>query len=200
MDVSHSRKGGAFVLSKERVSSSFVGGVLILGAGNLLVKVIGLVFKIPLSRLLGDEGMGYFNTGYTVYSWLFLIGCTGFPVAVSILVSEATEREGNDRSSRRILSVSLLFLFILGLAGCLSLLFFSDAIASRIGNPGSAAAISSIAPAVLFCSLSGAVRGYFQGKKRMGPTAVSQLIEAGMKLTLGILFARRAFALGYYCT
>ena len=70
-----------------------LGGVLVLGAGNLLVKVIGLVFKIPLSRLLGDLGMGYFNTGYTVYSWLFLVGCTGFPVAVSMLVSEAVELE-----------------------------------------------------------------------------------------------------------
>ena len=147
MDVSHILKGGAFVLSKERTSRTFVGGVLILGAGNLLVKVIGLVFKIPLSRLLGDEGMGYFNTGYTVYSWLFLIGCTGFPVAVSMLVSEATEREGNGSGSRRILSVSLQFLFALGLAGCLLLSLFAEAIAARIGNPGSADAISAIAPA-----------------------------------------------------
>ena len=191
-------KGGAFVLSKSRASRSFLGGVLILGAGNLLVKMIGLAFKIPLSRLLGDEGMGYFNTGYTVYSWLFLVGCTGFPVAVSMLVSEAAENEGGSRSgTRRILFLSLLFLFTLGFIGCLALFLFASAIAAKIGNVGSAATLRAIAPAVLFCSLSGAIRGYFQGKKRMEPTAVSQLIEAALKLVCGIAFARRALAAGY---
>ena len=190
--------GRRCVFLKEKTASrSLLGGVLILGAGNLAVKVIGLFFKIPLSRLLGDLGMGYFNTGYTVYSWLFLVGCTGFPVAVSMLVSEAlvTDEDGPG-GARRILAVSLSFLFTIGFAGCALLFAFADRIAARIGNPGSAAAVASIAPAVLFCSLSGGIRGYFQGKKRMGPTAVSQLIEAVLKLVLGILFARRALALG----
>ena len=191
-------EGGAFVLKEKDASRSLLGGVLILGAGNLAVKLIGLFFKIPLSRQLGDLGMGYFNTGYTVYSWLFLVGCTGFPVAVSMLVSEAIATEKDDRNgARRVLFTSLLFLFVIGGAGCLLLLLFADRIALRIGNPGSAAAIASIAPAVLFCSLSGGIRGYFQGKKRMGPTAVSQLIEAVLKLALGIAFARRALVMGY---
>ena len=197
MDVHDIRKGGAFVLSNKAASRSLLGGVLVLGAGNLIVKVIGLVFKIPLSRLLGDLGMGYFNTGYTVYSWLFLVGCTGFPVAVSMLVSEAVESaEEKGRAARRILFVSLSFLLALGSAGSVFLLLFAERIAVLIGNPGSAAAVSAIAPAVLFCSLSGGIRGYFQGKKRMGPTAVSQLTEAALKLVLGILFARRALSSG----
>ena len=184
-------------MSEKDVSRSLLGGVLILGAGNLAVKLIGLFFKIPLSRLLGDLGMGYFNTGYTVYSWLFLVGCTGFPVAVSMLVSESLATEGDGRTGAgRVLFTSLSFLFAIGVAGCLLLSVFAERIAYRIGNPGSAAAIASIAPAVLFCSLSGGIRGYFQGKKRMGPTAVSQLIEAVLKLALGIAFARRALAMG----
>lgn len=175
-----------------------LGGVLILGVGNLLVKLIGLMFKIPLSRLLGDEGMGYFNTGYTVYSWMYLIGCTGFPVAVSMLVAEATEREGENRGdARRVLYVSLLFLIALGSAGFLFLLLLSGKIASAIGNPGSQATVAAIAPSVLFCAISGGVRGYFQGKRRMGPTALSQLIEASLKLILGMTFARRAIVAGY---
>lgn len=190
-------EGGALLLSEKDASRSLLGGVLILGAGNLAVKLIGLFFKIPLSRLLGDLGMGYFNTGYTVYSWLFLVGCTGFPVAVSMLVSEALATEEWRKGARRVLFTSLLFLFVIGGAGCLLLLLFAERIAAWIGNPGSAAAIASIAPAVLFCSLSGGVRGYFQGKKRMGPTAVSQLTEAVLKLTLGIAFARRALSAGY---
>jgi len=197
MDVSHIPEGGAFILREKRASGTLLGGVLVLGAGNLLVKLIGLVFKIPLSRLLGDEGMGYFNTGYTVYSWLFLIGCTGFPVAVSMLVSEAAEQgEEEGRGARRILFVSLLFLFLFGFLGCLFLFAFRDRVAAWIGNPGSAETIGAIAPAVLFCFLSGGVRGYFQGKKRMGPTAVSQLTEAGLKLVLGIAFAKAALDAG----
>ena len=190
-------EGGALLLSEKDASRSLLGGVLILGAGNLAVKLIGLFFKIPLSRLLGDLGMGYFNTGYTVYSWLFLVGCTGFPAAVSMLVSEALATEEGRKGARRVLFTSLLFLFVIGGAGCLLLLLFAESIAAWIGNPGSAASIASIAPAVLFCSLSGGVRGYFQGKKRMGPTAVSQLTEAILKLALGIAFARRALSAGY---
>ena len=90
-----------FFLPEKDVPRSLLGGVLILGAGNLAVKLIGLFFKIPLSRLLGDLGMGYFNTGYTVYSWLFLVGCTGFPVAVSMLVSESLATEGDGRTASR---------------------------------------------------------------------------------------------------
>lgn len=196
MDVTTSGRAVRSFLKGKGVSRSLLSGVIVLGAGNLLVKVIGLIFKIPLSRLLGDLGMGYFNTGYTVYSWLFLVGCTGFPVAVSMLVSEAVEGEGGRSRARRVLFHSLGFLFALGSVGCLLLFAFADAIAVRIGNPGSAVAIRAIAPAVLFCSLSGGIRGYFQGKKRMGPTAVSQLTEAAFKLILGIVFARRALSGG----
>ena len=197
MDLQQIRKGGAFVLSKKDATRSLVGGVMVLGIGNLLVKIIGLVFKIPLSRLLGDEGMGYFNTGYTVYSWLFILGCTGFPVAVSMLVSEATEQKQDEPgSARRILSSALLVLFAIGFAGFAFLFVFAGHVAGWIGNPGSAAAIRAIAPSVLFCSLSGGIRGYFQGKKRMTPTAFSQFVEAALKLILGIFFARRALFAG----
>ena len=197
MDLHQIRKGGAFVLSNKDASRSLLGGVVVLGIGNLLVKVIGLFFKIPLSRLLGDEGMGYFNTGYTVYSWLFIVGCTGFPVAVSMLVSEATE-QGDDEpgAARRILLSALTVLLVIGSVGFTFLSVFAGQVSKWIGNPGSAASIRSIAPAVLFCSLSGGIRGYFQGKKRMAPTAFSQFVEAALKLILGILFARRAIISG----
>ena len=185
-------------MSRKEASRSLLCGVFVLGIGNLLVKLIGLVFKIPLSRVLGDEGMGYFNTGYTVYAWLFIVGCTGFPVAVSMLVSEAAETEGEDpRAGRRILRSALTVLFFIGMLGFVFLSAFSRRVASWIGNPGSAATIRAIAPAVLFCSLSGGIRGYFQGKKRMAPTAFSQLTEAVLKLVLGILFARHALSAGY---
>ena len=155
-------------MPRKDASRTLVGGVMVLGIGNLIVKIIGLVFKIPLSRLLGDEGMGYFNTGYTVYSWLFILGCTGFPVAVSMLVSEATEQSPDDPGgARRILSSALFVLFAIGFVGFAFLTVFARRVAGWIGNPGSAAAIRAIAPAVLFCSLSGGIRGYFQGKKRM---------------------------------
>lgn len=184
-------------MPRKDASRTLVGGVMVLGIGNLIVKIIGLVFKIPLSRLLGDEGMGYFNTGYTVYSWLFILGCTGFPVAVSMLVSEATEQSPDDPGgARRILSSALLVLFSIGFVGFAFLTVFAGRVAGWIGNPGSAAAIRAIAPAVLFCSLSGGIRGYFQGKKRMTPTAISQFVEAALKLILGICFARRALLSG----
>ena len=102
------------MLQKEKKHPSLLGGVLLLTVANLGVKVIGLVFKIPLSHLLGDEGMGYFNAAYTIYSWLYIISTAGLPVAVSILISGAAEREDYQTVDRvfRVAMISFLLLMI----------------------------------------------------------------------------------------
>ena len=73
--------------ASEKNKSLFFSGVLFLGGANVLVKIIGLLFKIPMSYLLGDEGMGYFNAAYQIYTWLYMLFTAGLPVAVSILIS-----------------------------------------------------------------------------------------------------------------
>lgn len=170
---------------------SLLFGVLVLSAAGLSVKIIGLLFKIPLSHLLGDEGMGYFNSAYTIYGWLYVIATAGLPLALSILISDADER-GDERRVRSILRVAMLTLFFVGAIGTLGMLLFSGALSRSIGSEGSRAAIFAIAPTLLFVSISGGIRGYFQGRRQMLPTAISQLLEASGKLVLGMLFGTYA--------
>ena len=166
---------------------SLLSGVMILTVANLSVKVIGLLFKVPLSHLLGDEGMGYFNSAYTVYSWLYVIATAGIPLALSILISEASEQKDEERV-RRIFRVAMSALFVLGAVGSSIMLLLSRQLANAIGSGDSRMAVFAIAPTLLFVSLSGGIRGYFQGRRNMLPTALSQLFEALGKLVLGVFF------------
>ena len=170
---------------------SFVSGVSILTLSALTVKVIGLLYRIPLLRYLGTEGMGYFNTAYELYALFCVISTAGLPVAMSVLIS-AREAEGRRAEGRRIFGVSLALFAALGIAGTALLFGLSSSFASLLGSPAAALCMRAISPTVLLICLSSAVRGYFQGHRNMLPTALSQVIEAAGKLILGLLFAAYA--------
>ena len=174
----------------------FFTGVLFLGGANILVKIIGLLFKIPMSYYLGDEGMGYFNSAYQIYTWLYMFSTAGLPVAVSILVSESRTR-GNVQQVRRIERVTWLAFLALGLSSTALMLFGARPLALMIGTPDARYCIAAIAPTMLFICLSSAMRGYFQGFQQMAPSAVSQVLEALGKLLIGVLLASYAIAQGY---
>ncbi|MBQ8858889.1 MAG: polysaccharide biosynthesis protein [Clostridia bacterium] len=180
----------------ERNKKLFFSGVLFLGGANVLVKVIGLLFKIPLSHYLGDEGMGYFNAAYQIYTWLYMLSTAGLPVAVSILISES-RAQGDSRRAARIFKITLRLFLILGLVGAAIMLFGARPLSLLIGSPDARYAIVSIAPTLLFVCLSGAVRGYLQGFQQMAPTAFSQVLEALGKLFIGVLGAVYAIRQGF---
>ncbi len=169
---------------QEKKTTSFISGAAILMAANLLVKLIGLAFKVPLTYLIGEDGMGHFADAYTMYTWMFVLATAGLPVAVSKMVSESRAL-GRTTEVRRILKVSLLFLFFLGLIGAGILFFGADSLSVLIGNPKAAAGIRAVAPAMLFVALMSAFRGFFQGQQDMVPTAVSEVAEAVGKLVFG---------------
>ena len=121
----------------DKKSQSFVEGALILMIANILVKVIGAVFKIPLNYLLGDEGMGYFGTSYTVYNWLFIIATAGMPVAISKMVAEA-KAKGKNAEAHKIFTVSYRLLAIIGIVGFAFLFFGAEACASIMASPNAA--------------------------------------------------------------
>ena len=167
----------------------FVNGVLILTVSNILVKVIGLLFKIPLHGYLGDEGMGYFNAAYTIYTAFFMISTAGLPVAISYMVSRS-RAAGNFNQVKKIFRLAFWLFFIIGSAGMLALFFGADFFANTVAElPQSKYCIMAIAPTLFFVCLTSAFRGYFQGHQVMWPTAVSQLLESLGKLLIGILLA-----------
>ncbi len=167
---------------------TFMKGALILMIANIIVKVIGAAFKIPLTYILGEEGMALFSTSYNVYTWLFIVATAGIPVAISRMISE-TRAKGNFSEVERIRKVSFSLLLVIGVAGTLILFFGADAFAKLLDNPDAAMGIKAISPAILFVSFMSAYRGYFQGHQNMLPTAVSEVSEALGKLIIGFVCA-----------
>ena len=166
-------------------STSFMHGAIILLIANIVVKVVGAIFKIPLTYILDEEGMGYFSTAYQVYTWLFIVATAGIPVAISKMISEShTKNRINE--VKNIYSVSIKLLLCIGVAGFAVLYFGADFFAKTLlKNPGAAWGIRAVAPAMLFVSLMSAYRGYFQGHQNMIPTALSEIFEALGKLIIG---------------
>ncbi len=165
-----------------------MSGVLVLTVSTVIVKIIGLAYKIPLMSVLGAEGMGYFNTAYEIFALLCGVSTTGTPVAVSMLVSSAKQMS-NEGYAQRIYKTSSALLISKGVLFSGGLAILAEPVARAVGNPKAYFAILAIAPALLFTCAAGAVRGYFQGCRMMTPTAVSQLSEAVCKLLLGVFFA-----------
>ncbi len=172
---------------------SFTSGVLILSLSAVIVKIIGLIYKIPMLRLLGSEGMGYFNSAYEIYTLFCTVATTGLPVAMSVMIS--SRRDGG--GAKEIFQAAVKLFLLLGVVGCGVMVAFAKPFAVFLGNGKAAYSILAISPTVLLICLSSAFRGYFQGKNRMAPTAVSQIIEALGKLILGLIFAFVALNSGF---
>ena len=165
-----------------------LGGVAALTFSNLLVKVLGMLFKIPLANQIGEEGMAYYNLAYNIFKWFYMISTAGLPVAISILISRSRAR-AKLNETRRIDQISQGMFLLIGAIGCLSMYLGADWFAAIQGAPDAAQSMRFIAPSLFFICISSAARGYFQGFEELQPTAVSQVIEAACKLLLGILFA-----------
>ncbi|MBO5939470.1 MAG: polysaccharide biosynthesis protein [Clostridia bacterium] len=181
--------------TRRRNADGFMSGVLVLSLSTVIVKVIGLAYKIPMIAYLGAEGMGYFNSAYEIYAMLCVMATAGLPVALSLLISANRER-GMGETVRRIDRSATAIFLLFGLIGTLFLLFFAKPMARVIGNEQAFFCILAIAPAMFFVCLSSSIRGYFQGFHQMLPTAISQLIEALGKLIFGIWFASIALKRG----
>ncbi len=184
------------VTKKKVETSTFYSGVLVLSLSTVIVKIIGLIYKIPMLSYLEAEGMGYFNSAYEIYALLCVISTAGLPVALSMLVSSYRE-VGDFCVIKKVYKSALSLFILLGTFGAAFLFAFADKISALIKNESALYSIIAIAPALLFVCISSAIRGYFQGHLKMLPTAISQLIEAIGKLVFGIMFAKYALKLGY---
>lgn len=182
-------------VTQETTRKTFFTGVLMLSVSTVLVKVIGLLYKIPMLSYLGSEGMGYFNSAYEVYALFCVIATAGLPVALSVLISGAlVEQRWED--VRKIDRAATRIFFWIGSVGTLLMYLLARPLCTWIRSEQAYACMISIAPTVFFVCLSSAVRGYFQGFQKMFPTALSQLIESFGKLGFGLLFAHLSLRAG----
>ncbi|MDY3906476.1 MAG: polysaccharide biosynthesis protein [Lawsonibacter sp.] len=165
--------------------NTFFGGAAILAVGILVVKLIGMFYKIPLVNIIGEQGTADFNNAYNIYAVLLTISTAGLPVAVSKLVSEANAL--NRRAQvRRIFRMALLLFLALGALSFLVMFFRADWLAGLMHDSKAAPGIRALAPAVICVGCLAAFRGYTQGHSNMTPTSVSQIIEALCKLVIGL--------------
>ena len=171
---------------------TFLGGAAVLAAATAIVKIIGAFYKIPLAALIGDEGFGYFNTAYDIYSVLLMVSTTGLPVAMSRMVSEASTL-GRTRQIERIYKTARQMFLLIGAVGAVGMALLCYGLASLMSQKQSWFAILCLSPAVLFICMISAERGFFQGQGNMLPTSVSQVVEALCKLVVGLVLA---FVLG----
>lgn len=168
------------------MKQNYLTGAAILSLSTIVVKVIGMFYKIPLQRIIGENGFAYFTAAYDIYTVLLVISTTGLPVAMSRMIAEARTL-GNGKQMHRIYTTALLAYMSIGAFGTGVMMLLPKLLAGPVmGIPNAWYSIFALGPAVLFICFASACRGLFQGQENMTPTAVSQVIEALGKLLLGL--------------
>jgi len=174
----------------KRKQQSFEYGAMILLCSTVLVKIIGAIFKIPLSRLWEDElGFGYFSSAYALFTPIYTLAMAGLPIAISRFVANNIQ-QGKYNDVKSALRVTKKLFTITGLTGFALMLILSYPFVLLTDESGATIySIIAIAPALLFCCIMSVYRGYYEGLRNMYPTAISDVIEALGKLILGLGFA-----------
>ena len=174
---------------------SLIGGISVLGAAGLICKVVGVLYRIPLTNMIGDMGMHLFGQVMPSYNLLLSITSAGIPVAISRMVSHYTTI-GEPGNARKVFKTAFKLLTILGIVSTILLLLMSRLIAKIFGTPEGYLGFMCIAPSLFFVCVMSAYRGYMQGMRRMMPTAISQLIEQVGKVAVALPLASIGFARG----
>jgi len=167
---------------------TFLRGAAVLGIAGLLVQVMGAIFRIPLGNIIGDEGMGYYQTAYPIYVFLLVFSTNGAPAAISKMTSERVAL-GRYSEAHRVFKLSFILMFLLGIVAFSVVFFGAEFIVNALKNPGAYYAMIAIAPALFFVPIMAVFRGFFQGLQQMEPTAVSQLVEQAFRVAVGLTLA-----------
>ena len=175
--------------------NKFIKGAAILGIAGIIIKVMGAVFRIPLTNWIGDTGMSYYGFAYAIYGALLVLSTAGIPVAISKMVSERIAI-GEYKNAHKVFKVATGLLFVIGMTSFLICFLGGEWITARLGNPGAALAVQAISPALLFVPLFSAYRGYFQGRQNMNPTAVSEITEQLVRVFIGLFLAYKLMETG----
>ena len=170
-------------LKKSQKSKRIVSGAALLLIGSVVAKMLGALYRIPLTNVLGAEGMGMYQLVFPVYALFMVLATAGIPTALSRTVAE---KRATGESTKKYLSVSMLALFLLGLIFATIMAVFSKFLAQKQGNADTYPGFLIIAPAIVcVCVISG-FRGWFQGEMYMLPTALSNVVEQVVKLSVGL--------------
>ncbi|WP_339304976.1 polysaccharide biosynthesis protein [Paenibacillus sp. FSL R5-0519] len=173
-------------MKQPSTGSRLLQGAFVLGLAAIISKIIGAFQKIPLQNLGGDGVFGIYNTVYPLYMLIVTLAAAGLPLAVSKFVAEQNAL-GRQEESRRIIRLSSVLLGGIGLVMALLMYAGAPLIADMIGNRHVVPSIRAASWALLFVPVMTGLRGYFQGLQQMVPTAVSQVVEQTIRVTVMIV-------------
>ncbi len=160
----------------------------ILAAASLITRIIGMLYKIPMTWMIGSEGMAYYGAAYEVYSIVLILSSLSIPLALSKLISSRDQKK-EYRNVNRIFRVSLIFASATGGIAGIVLFFGAEYFAGLTGYPSAKYPLKVLAPTLFVVAVLGVFRGLFQGKRSMLQTAFSQIIEQIVNAVISILAA-----------
>lgn len=182
--------------NKKKNSTSFLVQGSILAIASLISRVIGLIYRIPLTGIIGDAGNNYYGSAFKIYNILLIISSYSLPLAVSKLVS-ANISQGRKRNVYRILKCALIFGMVSGTIAALILYFGADFITTTLmRTPLSIFAVKTLVPVLIIVAVLGVMRGFFQGLGTMMPSAVSQILEQIANAIVSVWAAYVLFSYG----
>ena len=176
--------------------NEFIAQGSILAVASIMVRIIGMIYRIPMTAIIGDEGNGLYSYAYSVYTILLLLSSYSLPLAVSKMISAKAEKRewGN---VRRILVCAVCFALAIGTFFALLVLFGARFFTTVFFHSELAAIpLRMMAPTILIMAVLGVFRGYFQGMQTTQPTAISQLLEQVVNAIVSVACAWLLFGYG----
>ena len=181
--------------TRKQKAANFVIQGSILAMAGIVVRIIGMLYRMPLNDIIGKQGNGYYTSAFNVYNILLILSSYSMPVAVSKMISARLAR-GEHRNCSRILKAALIYATAVGGIAALVLWFGADLFAELIKTPFSRYALKTLAPTIWIMAYLGVLRGYFQGTGTMVPTAVSQILEQIVNAVVSVVAAGVLFGVG----
>ncbi len=161
----------------------------ILAIAGVITKIIGVVYRIPLTNIVGNEGMGYYSVAFSIYTIALMLTSYSLPLAVSKLVS-ARVAVGQYKNAYKVFRCAMMFAFVAGGLVALAIFLGADFIATSVMKMDmSVYALRVLAPCILVVAILGVLRGFFQGNGSMMPTALSQVLEQVVNAAASIIGA-----------
>lgn len=177
------------------LKSSILKGSFILAFGIIFCKIIGLIYRIPLTQILGVEGIGVYQLIFPIYSFLLILSSNAIPVGFSRLISLKLKKK-DYKSVACVKSVGLRYFCRISIIFSLLLILCAFPLCKMQGCEKAFLGYIAIAPSIFFVCLISVYRGVFQGYNSMKQTAISQIIEQVVKLILGLFLPLCFFRFG----
>ena len=166
--------------------SEFLKGAAWIAGGGFIAKVIGALYRIPLTNLIGGYGIGLYQLVYPVYCLLLTVSATGIPSSIAKLTAERISRK---EGTKPLFKTAMKLFLLIGGLGTALMMAIAPALSAAQGSRAVLGGYYALAPSVLLVSAISVFRGWFQGQNKMHPTALSEITEQTVKVGFGLLFA-----------